>query len=108
MTPGPKIARDLDLTDTSVPTCPLSISVPWPVDERLQRLVEVVAADKLGPTSKKELAAALIQAAEPSSIWLFDKVMQYRHAKVGDAAFWLPGEEDPVTFEERKPGRRSA
>lgn len=105
MDDGPTIPRDLDLTDRSVPTCPLSVTVPWPIDERLKRLVDVVAADKLGPTSKKELAAALIQNAEPSAVWLFDKVMQYRHAQVGNAAFWLPDEQDPITFEPRKPGR---
>jgi hypothetical protein len=106
MTSGPKIPRSLDLTDASVPTCPLNVDVPWPIDERLRRLVDLVADEKLGPTSKKELAAALIQAADETGLQLWDKVVRYRETTVGDAAFWLPEDEDLITFEGRKPGRR--
>jgi hypothetical protein len=106
MANGPRIERDLELTDASVPTCPLSVGVPWPVDQRLLHLVDLVDADKLGPTSKLELAAALIQTAEADGLWLWDKVLRYRRATVGDAAFWIPGDEDPITFDARKPGRR--
>jgi hypothetical protein len=107
MAQGPTIARQLDLTDSSVPTCSLSVTVPWPVDQRLIKLVELVATTKLGPTSKRELAAALIQTADTSALQLWDKVLTYRRATVGDAAFWLPDVDDSVTFEPRMPGRPS-
>lgn len=106
--PGPSLPRDLDLVDPAVPTCSLTIDLPWPVDERLARLVDRVAADKLGPTSKRELAAALIQTAPDSGLALWDNVLRYRQSTVGEAAFWLPADEDPLTFGERKPGRRRA
>jgi hypothetical protein len=106
MTSGPTIARTLELTDRSVTGCKLNVDVPWPVDQRLIRLVDLVAAEKLGPTSKRELAAALIQTAEPEGLWLWDRVLRYRNATVGDAAFWVPNHEDPITFDNRKLGRR--
>lgn len=107
MDSGPTIPRALDLTDSSVPSCPLSVDVPFPVDQRLMRLVDLVTADKLGPTSKRELAAALIQTAEQSGLELWSRVLSYRRATVGDAAFWLPEDLDPITFEARKQGRRA-
>lgn len=106
MADGPSIDRNLDLTDPNVPTCALTLTVRWPVDERLGQLAELVNTEKLGPTTKVELASALIQTAEPNPLWLFDKVMHYRRATVGDAAFWIPDEVDPVPFEARKPGRK--
>ena len=104
--PGPTLVRSLDLTDKSVPTCPLNIDIPWPVDERLGRLVDLVAAEKLGPTSKRELVAALIQTADASGLQLWDKVLTYRRSTVGDAAFWLPASTDQLTFEDRRRGPR--
>jgi hypothetical protein len=106
MTSGPSLDRALNLTDRSVPGCLLNVDVPWPVDQRLIRLVDLVAAEKLGPTSKRELAAALIQTAEPEGLWLWDRVLRYRNGTVGEAAFWVPGDEDPITFDARKLGRR--
>ena len=106
--PGPTIGRDLKLRDPSVPTAPLSITVPYPVDERLLRLVDLVNEDDdFGSTSKLQLGAALIQAAEANPLWLWDKVVRYQRATVGEAAFWVPEGVDPITFEERKPGRRA-
>lgn len=107
MDSGPTIPRELDLTDKTVPTCPMSFDVPWPIDQRLTRLVDLVTADKLGPTSKRELAAALVQTAEESGLQLWDRVLTYRRASVGDAAFWLPEDLDPIAFEGRRPGRRA-
>jgi hypothetical protein len=106
MASGPSLLRSLHLTDRSVPVCPLNVQVPWPVDERLGRLVDLVTAEQLGPTSKKELAAALVMTAEESGLELWDRVLRYRRATVGDAAFWLPSDHDPIEFEERKRGRR--
>lgn len=103
---GPTLARDLRLRNRTVPMCPLNVDVPWPVDERLVRLVDLVHADSLGPTSKRELAAALIQTAEASGLAMWDRVMRFRNSTVGDAAFWVPEDETPVSFMARKPGRR--
>jgi len=52
--------RILELTHGSAPTCELNIRLPRVIDERLARLVDLVAAEKVGPTNKRELAAALI------------------------------------------------
>jgi hypothetical protein len=82
--------------------------VPWPTDERLRRLVELVEADDdFGDTSKPELVSALIQAAEPDAVWLWDRILRFKRATVGQAAFWVPDDEDPITFDPRPPGRRA-
>jgi hypothetical protein len=103
---GPTLLRELELLDKTVPTCPLNVDVPWPVDQRLIQLVDLVSADKLGPTSKRELAAALIQTAPESGLELWDRVLTYRRCTVGKAAFWLPDDSETITFDARKPGRR--
>jgi hypothetical protein len=105
MEAGPELDRTLALRSPSVPTCALSLGVPWPIDERLRRLVDLVNADNLGPTSKRELAAALIQSAETDPLSLYSKVVSYRASTVGDAAFWMPNELDSIPFEGRRPGR---
>ena len=106
MPDGPQVDRTLDLTDPTVPWCPLAVDVPWPIDERLQRLVDLVADEKLGPTSKREVAAALIQTAEESGLAIWDRVLRFRRAKVGDAAFWMPADEAIISFSARTPGRK--
>jgi hypothetical protein len=105
MSEGPKLDRGLDLDSPGVPRCSLNLSVPWPIDQRLGKLVDLVHSRRLGPTSKRELAAALIQSAETDALALFAKVVEYRDSTVGDAAFWMPEELDPIPFEERKLGR---
>jgi hypothetical protein len=107
MATGPSLPRSLRLKDANVPTCALNVRVPHPVDERLRRLADLVNATNVGPTSKKELAAALIQTAEETPLQLWDRVMRFRDATVGDAAFWLPETEDEITFEARERGRPS-
>jgi hypothetical protein len=97
--------RILELTDGSAPTCDLNIRLPRVIDERLARLVDLVAADKVGPTNKRELAAALIFAAEPGGLALWDKLLSYRRATVGDAAFWVPDDDDLVPLGRRRPSR---
>ena len=106
MTPGPTINRSLKLKNPSVPPCSVNVDVPWPVAERLGRLAELVNADDLGPTTMKELAAALIQDADEAPLPLWDKVMRYRSTTVGECAFWLPADQAELTFAARKPGRR--
>lgn len=105
MDSGPTTQRTLNLTDRSVPTCSLNVSVPWPVDERLSQLANLVNAEGLGPTSKRELAAALVQTADETALQLWERVLRYRRATVGDAAFWVPQDVDPIAFEARKRGR---
>lgn len=105
MDDGPTIQRSLDLTDVSVPAAQLNVPLPWPIDERLNRLVGLIAMDKLGPTTKRELTAALIQTAEPTALQLWERVLRYRRATVGDAAFWVPEAVDPIVFDARQRGR---
>lgn len=106
MTPGPSLDRTLGLRAPSVPTCSLNVHVPWPVDERVGHLADLINAEGLGPVSKRELVAALIQTAEEAALPLWDRVLRYRRAAVGDAAFWAPEDQDPIDFEERKRGRK--
>ena len=103
---GPRIDRSLLLQDSSVPTCSLNTEVPWPVDERLDRLVGLIAGDQLGPSSKRELAAALIQTAPESGLELWDRVLRFRRSTVGESAFWVPSDETMIAFSERKSGPR--
>ena len=104
---GPTLLRSLLLRDSTVPRCSLGIAVPWPVDERLARLAQAVEAEHLGPTSKHELGAALVQTAPDTALELWDRVLTYRRSTVGDAAFWLPDDAEILEFSVRKPGRRS-
>ncbi len=103
---GPQIPRDLGVKDASVPWCPLNVDVPWPIDQRLAELVDLVHDDHLGPTSKRELAAALIQTAPLSGLELWDRVLSYRRSTVGDVAFWIPPDVEVIQFSARKQGRR--
>ncbi len=107
MARGPSLSRSIRLADATIPPCSLNIQVPWPVDERLRRLAELMNGEGLGPTSKKELGAALIQTAEETPLQLWDRVLKFRNATVGDAAFWLPASEDPIVLEARQRGRPS-
>jgi hypothetical protein len=108
MADGPTLDRTLKLQNASVPVCPLNVDVPWPVDERLIRLVDLVAEEDLGPTSKRELAAALVFTAEESALAIWDRILRFRRGTVGDAAFWVPDDQTTITFAERKAGRRPA
>lgn len=83
------------------------MDVPWPVDQRLIKLVDLVHADKLGPTSKRELAAALVQTAPESGLELWDRILTFRKATVGDAAFWVADDVEVIEFDARKQGRRA-
>ena len=103
---GPELSRSLRLTDAAVPTCSLNVEVPWPIDERLDRLVELIHAEDLGPSSKRELAAALVQTAPTSGLELWDRVLRLRRSTVGDTAFWLPDDTDVCGFRARRAGRR--
>jgi hypothetical protein len=104
---GPTLDSSLRLTEATVPTCSLNVELPWPVDERLGRLVDLVRDEGLGPTSKRELAAALLYAASPAGLQLWEAVVNYRRATVRDAAFWASKDDERVTFQPRKPGPKS-
>lgn len=63
----------------------VTIGLPGPLNERLDRLVEL--ADEEGArTNRKELLAALVLAAPESEAQLDELVRTYRKARARDAA----------------------
>jgi hypothetical protein len=70
---------------TSCEERPITLGLPGPLNERLDRLVEL--ADGEGArTNRKELVAALILAAPESGSDLAHEVIALRKAKARDAA----------------------
>jgi hypothetical protein len=81
-----------------------SMSWPWPVDELLDRLVDlaVLAGDSSG-LSRGELLAALIHAAPREGRLLKDILEAYRLSRAGEL---LPTDKDVVPLHPHGPGRR--
>jgi hypothetical protein len=89
--------------------CPedqIGISIPTPLNARLDSLVE--RADRVGElTSRKELLAALLLAAPDEGHALSMLIRTYRTARAADA---VPSGIDPADVlreRERKPGPRT-
>ena len=82
----------------------ITIGMPGPLNERLDRLVQL--ADEEGArTNRKELLAALVLGASPSPQLLADAVVTLRKAKAGDAA--VSGDLGAVlAFKQHRPGPR--
>jgi hypothetical protein len=82
----------------------ITIGLPGPLNERLDRLVEL--ADGEGArTNRKELVAALVLSAPESATELADVVIAFRKAKARDAA--VSGDLAAVLqFRRHQPGPR--
>jgi hypothetical protein len=82
----------------------ITLGLPGPLNERLDKLVNL--ADEEGArTNRKELVAALILASPESAAALADAVITLRKAKAGDAA--VSGDLAAVLeFRRHQPGPR--
>lgn len=82
-----------------------SITWPLPLDNLLDRLVET--SDEFGqPTSRKELAAAVLFAAPRDGEALAELLLAYRRAHVADVAPGGSAADNVIDFEVRRPGPR--
>src|SRR5690349_5574542 len=102
MTARRRIRSDAPLRDA--PEEGIGLTIPAPLSDRINALVDLV--DAAGErTSRKELIAALILAARPLSDELATALRTYRGASVGDASLEA---HRPESFEltPRKPGPR--
>jgi hypothetical protein len=82
----------------------ITLGLPGPLNERLDRLVEL-ADDEGARTNRKELVAALVLAAPESATQLADAVIALRKAKASDAA--VSGDLASVLeFRRHQPGPR--
>jgi hypothetical protein len=82
----------------------ITIGLPGPLNERLDRLVELADAEG-ARTNRKELVAALVLAAPESAAELASAVIGYRKAKARDAA--VSGDLAAVLqFRRHQPGPR--
>jgi hypothetical protein len=83
----------------------IGVTVPAPLSDRINALVDLL--DAAGErTSRKELIAALILAARPVSDELADAVRTYRRASVREALTEPERAGDTVQLAPRKPGPR--
>jgi hypothetical protein len=93
--------------ETRLSTCPerqITVGLAGPLNERLDRLVEL--ADLKGArTNRKELLAALVLGAPASASTLLEAVITLRTAKARDAT--VSGEPgDVLPFRRHQPGPR--
>ncbi|WP_300599505.1 hypothetical protein [uncultured Nocardioides sp.] len=83
-----------------------AISWPLAIDLKVERML--ARATETGEnTSRKEIVAALVFAAELSAEELSEVVRRYRRAAVGDVLGDASQSAEVVTFTRRKPGPRS-
>jgi hypothetical protein len=96
---------DVGARATKTPTKPAAISWPFPVDGRLDQLVEL-ANDVGAATRRNELTAALVAAATPDGEALMATVVAYRRASVGDLVLGVEEGADVIYLPRYGPGRR--
>ena len=77
----------------------------WVVDRRLDQLVEQ-ANDAGARTSRSELAAAIVAAAEPRSEALLSVILRWRTAVVRDVIVDAPPGDSTLHLPSYPPGRR--
>jgi hypothetical protein len=82
-----------------------AINWPFPVDRRLDQLVEL--ANQAGANTRRyEVAAALVAASEPDGEMLLRLVIEWRRAKVRDVVLDVPEAAQVVDIPRYAPGRR--
>lgn len=82
-----------------------AISWPFPVDRRLDQLVEL--ANQAGANTRRhELAAALVAAAKPDGEVLLRLVIEWRRSRVRDVVLDVPEAAQVVDIPRYPPGRR--
>jgi hypothetical protein len=82
-----------------------AISWPYPVDRRLDQLVEL--ANQAGANTRRyELAAALLAAAEPDGDELLRLVIAWRRLRIRDVILGVTDAAQVVDIPRYPPGRR--
>jgi hypothetical protein len=82
-----------------------AISWPFPVDRRLDQLVEL--ANQAGANTRRyELAAALVAASEPDGEMLLRLVIAWRRLRVREVVLDVPEAAQVVDIPRYPPGRR--
>jgi hypothetical protein len=103
MTAQRRVPSDSPLRD--VPEEGIGVTVPAPLSDRINALIDLL--DAAGErTSRKELIAALIFAAPPLTEELADTLRAYRRASVRDALVEPDRAGDTVQLSPRRPGPR--
>ncbi len=88
------------------PQLPVGLSLPSPINERLNGLVDI-ANDAGANTRRKELIGALILAAQDDGEDLSEKLKTYRKARAKDAAFRRDSVGKVLMLHEQKPGPKA-
>jgi hypothetical protein len=100
---GVRLEAD-DNASTTV-TKQTGLAWPHPADRRLDQLVD--RANAAGArTTRNELAAAIVAAADPDSEVLLQLVLRWRRAKVREVIVDTPKESSVVYLPRYGPGRR--
>jgi hypothetical protein len=84
---------------------PAAVSWPFPLDRRLDQLVEL--ANQAGANTRRhELAAALVAAASPDGDALLGLVIAWRKSRVRHVVLDVPDAAQVVDIPRYPPGRR--
>jgi hypothetical protein len=102
----PSYAIPGDLLLKRCPQTQAGLSFPIPINQRIDLLCDL--ADEEGiETSRKDLVAALVLAAEPNPRKLAAAIQRYRKARAREAAVGPGDEENVLRLQVRKPGPKN-
>jgi hypothetical protein len=99
------IRLDANAIAQHAPTKAAAVSWPFPVDRRLDQLVELANAAGAG-TRRNELAAALIASASPTPDDLLQTIVAFRRQRVRDVVLNVDDSAQVVDHPRYRPGRR--
>lgn len=104
------MARDVQIDpDQRLPDCPEKAAAttwPYPIDRRLDQLVDA-ARDAGERTTRKELAAALVFAAQPDGEALGELLKRFRRARARDAVVDSVDGDNVLRLPRHRPGPRA-
>lgn len=99
------IMLDANSVACTTPTKPASMAWPFPVDRRLDQLVEL--ANEAGANTRRhELASALIAATPPDGDALLELVVAWRRMRVRQVVLDIDRAAQVVDLPRYPPGRR--
>lgn len=101
----PPVRLDADDNASRVLTKQAGVSWPFPVDARLDQLVEI-ANDAGAGTRRGELVAALIAATDPDPAGLLSAVIAWRRMKVREVVLGAEDAGATIDFTRHASGRR--
>ncbi|OBJ97436.1 hypothetical protein A5638_14800 [Mycolicibacterium fortuitum] len=105
MTEQDGVLMDANSLASRSATKPAAMSWPYPIDRRLDQLVELANAEGAN-VRRNELAAALVTAAPTDSAQLLALVIAYRKAYVRDVVVGVDNAAQVVEIPRYRPGRR--